>query len=852
MLKATLSNLRAHKWRLLLTGLAVMLGVAFMSGSFVLGDTIRSTFDDLFEDANAGTDAVVRSSEVVSAAFAGDQRGQLDASVLDDVLAVDGVEDAVGAVVGFAQYVDDEGEPVGDPGQGAPTFGFNWTDNTDLNPYILVDDGVSRGPSAPDEVVVDKSTADAQDFAVGEQVTILTQQGSVVQMVVGLATFGVEDASLGASAAFFATETAQTLVGTPGKFETVSVVGDDDLDQRELAARIAVALPADTEVLTGAEFIEQSQDQVGQALQFISIFFLVFVAISLFVGTFVIYNSFSIIIAQRTRETALLRAIGASQGQVIWSVLLEAVLLGIVAGAVGLVAGIGVAIGLQALLSAFGLDIPASGLSIKPRTVVWSIIVGVVVTSVSAVIPAWRASRIPPLAAIRNVAQDSSGRSVVRAAIGAAVLTLGIVAILGGLFGDDDTVNPLILVGIGVLVTYIALFVLGPLIARPVSRFIGAPLPALRGVAGTLARENASRNPKRTAATAAALMVGVSLVAFITIFASSTKASIEEAVDEAFQGDFLIDSGAFGFGGLSPVLATELNALDEVEAAAGIRFGVAELDGSETFLFGGDAAGLNEILDVGPTDGSLDLAVDEIAVRRDLAEDRGYQIGQAIPVRFVDSDTNALTIAAIYTDDANFLGNYFLGLEAYEANYLENFDTQVIIDIDNDVDVDQARAAVELVADQYPNGTVLDQIDIKEQQAGQIDPILNIIFALLGLAILIALLGITNTLALSIFERSRELGLLRAVGMTRRQLRSTIRWESVITALLGTALGIVVGLFFGWVLVRALDSQGLTVFRIPWTALIVITVLSAIIGVLAAIGPARRASKLVILDAIAM
>ncbi|MGH9165896.1 MAG: ABC transporter permease, partial [Acidimicrobiales bacterium] len=701
-------------------------------------------------------------------------------------------------VQGFAQIVDKAGDPLGDPAQGAPTFGGNWGQVATLNPFRLSE---GRPPRAAGEAVIDKGSADEAGYRVGDRVPVLTKAAPTTVAVVGIATFGTADSPGGASYVLFTTPEAQRLVGQPDKFGAVAVVAEKGVSQEQLRGRIAKVLPTGTEVLTGEAITKENQSDIKEQLSFFNIFLLVFAVVALFVGSFIIYNSFSIIVAQRTREMALFRAIGASRRQVLGSVLAEALAVGLLASVLGLVAGVGVAAGLKALLAGFGIDIPAGGIVLSVNTVVISLVAGVGVSLVSALVPARKASRIAPVAAMRDVAVDHSGRSRTRALIGGLVLGAGALALFGGLFGDSGIGA----VGFGAFLIFIGVAVLGPLIAGPVSRAIGSPLPRLAGITGTLARQNALRNPKRTSATAAALMIGVGLVGFITIFASSAKESLRATVENSVAADLVIDSGSFGFGGLSPDLARRLNELPEVGAAAGVRAGIAAVDGSTKALLAVDPATYADVVDIGVVDGSLaGLDADGIAVQVDAAKDNGWKVGDTIGVRFAETGATRLTVAATFEEKDVTGASYLVGIPLYEANYADQLDRTVLVDLAEGVDPAEGRAAVEAVAADFPNGEVQDQGEYSEAQASQIDSILNLIYVLLALAVFIALMGIANTLALSILERTRELGLLRAVGMTRRQVRSAVRYESVIIALLGTVLGLAIGLFFGWAMVSAL------------------------------------------------
>lgn len=850
MLRATLKSLLGHKLRLLATSLAVVLGIAFMAGTFVLTDTMRRTFDDLFRNVSADIDVVVRSTDEIEVPFGGSQRSRIQQDLLAVVGEVDGVAGVSGEIQGYAQFVGADGEPIGNPGMGAPTFATNWPDIDEINPMNLVE---GRAPEADDEIVADKGTADRGDLSVGDTVTVLTSGASTEFELVGIARFGTADSPGGASVGLMTFATAQRLlVGDRPELTQIDVVGEPGVTQQELAAAIEAALPPGVaaEAITGEAFIEENQDAISEALGFFTTALLVFAAVALFVSCFIIYNTFGIIVAQRTQELALLRAIGASRRQVLVSVLVEAAAVGLLASFGGLVAGIGLAAGLKALLGVIGVDIPATGLLVLPRTVVASLLVGMTVTMISAFFPARRAGRIPPIAAMRDVAVDRSARSRRRLVGGAILLVLGLVLLVSGLSSDSG--DGILTAGIAVGVIFIAVAVLSPLIARPVTGTLGWPLPRLRGTPGALARQNAIRNPARTATTAAALMIGVGLVSFIAIFAESAKAAVVDLVDDTFLGDFVVATqSGFGQGGLPTEVTSEIGELDGVDLAAGLRLGIAEVDGSPQFLAGIDPAAGIELFDIGIVGGDpLAMDADGVAVHDEFAEDRGWVLGTIVPVHFTDVGTRELAVQLIYTEN-QLAGNVFLPQSGFEVGFPDQADAQVIVRTDDGADLAAVRAGIEELLEPYPTARLQDLDEFKDAQVSQIQTLVNVIYALLGLAVVIAVVGIANTLALSVFERIREIGLLRAVGMTRAQVRSTVRWEAVLIALFGTALGLALGLFFGWALVRALASEGFTTFAVPVAQLVVIAVIAAIAGVLAAVLPARRAARLDILGAIA-
>jgi putative ABC transport system permease protein len=851
--RVTIKGLLAHKLRFALTALAVLLGVAFMSGTMVLTDTISRTFDNLFADVNRGTDAYVRSRQSLSSGFGGPtrrQRGRVPASLVPEIESVPGAADAEGNLQFYAQLIDKKGKTVGNPQQGAPTFGFNWGRVKALNPYRLEPGG--HAPDGPDQVVIDAGSAKDAGFKLGDQVTILTQGPPAKYQIVGIAKFGDADSAAGASASLFDTPTAQGITGAADQFDSISVVSAPGVSQETLKDRIAAKLDNKAyQVLTGAQITKENQSDIKNALQFFNVALLVFALVALFVGTFIIFNTFSIVVAQRLREMALLRALGASGRQVLGSVLTEAVLVGLSASVIGLGAGIVLSNGLKAVLDAFGFDIPAGGTVVSAQTVIVALVVGTGVTIISAIVPARKASRVAPIAAMRDVATEGRPHSARRVLVGFGIIVVGVLALFAGLFGGAG----IQLVGLGALIVFIGVFVLGPAVARPLSDAIGWPAARLRGITGALARDNAMRNPKRTSATAAALMIGVALVGFITIFAASAKESINAQVDESFKADYVISTGSgFGaaFGGFSPTLATDISKLPQVGGSSPLRFNRAEFNGSSDFFAGVDPRSATKVFNMKVEDGNVgDLAQpNSVGISRSVADDKHWRIGSRVSARFPNGDS-ALTVKTIYGNgNKEGFADYTLSLATVTEHYTSQLDQYVFVKLASGVSPAEGRQAIDGVLEAYPNAELQDRTEFKAAQAAQINQLLGLIYVMLLLAVIIALIGIANTLALSIYERTRELGLLRAVGMSRRQLRSSIRWESVIISLLGTFLGLVIGLFFGWAVVQALKDQGFTKFAAPGGQLILVVIVGGFAGVLAAVFPARRAAKLDVLRAV--
>jgi putative ABC transport system permease protein len=842
MWNATIKGLLSHKLRLVLTAIAIVLGVSFVSGTYVLTDTMKATFTDLFQNVTKGTDVVVHTRET----FGGDQgdvRDPMPQSLLQQIQAVDGVKVAEGSVNGYAQFIGKNGKPV--TTGGAPTLGVSIGQAPELNSSTTLRAG--RLPSGPDEVVVDARTASKQDFKVGDRVKILFQGPARTFTISGIVGFGEADNLGGATLAGFTLPTAQQVLNRPGQFDEIDVVAQPGVTQSELRDRIAAAVPSKYEAVTGVDQAKRSADEINNALGFFTTALLAFAGIALFVGAFLIFNTFSIIVAQRTRELALLRCLGASRRQVLGSVLLESGIVGLIASAVGLGVGIVLAIGLRAMLNAFGIDLPTTSTRFEVRTVIVALVVGVVVTLVSSFMPALKATRVAPVAAMRDEALARPARSIRRRSIiGGLVTLIGVGLLMLGLF--KDTGNRVANVGAGVVVMFLGVAVLSPLVARPLARWIGWPFARVFRLPGNLARENAMRNPRRTASTAAALMIGVALVSFAGIFVASAKASFSGILDRSVTADYILTTESFQ--GFSPELAKQLADVPELQAVTSIRSGGWKLNGQGQTLSAVDPAAYNELVRTETTSGSIAaLQSGGVAVQDDVAKDHGWRVGSVIPMEFPRNGVQQEPVKAIYKDN-QLNGQYLLSLADYQKGYSDQIDSLVVAKIKPGVAPATARAAVEQVAAGFPNVRVQDQTQYKANTGRQLDQLLNLVRGLLLFAIVIALFGIVNTLALSVYERVRELGLLRAVGATRRQVRSMIRWEAVIIAVLGAVLGLALGIFFGWAMSRALSSQGFSEFSIPGGQLVLYVVLAGVAGILAAILPGRRAARVDMLRAI--
>lgn len=833
MLRTTLRSLLARKLRLLLSGLAVVLGVAFVSGTFVLTDTLGKVFDDLFEDVSAGTSVAVRGVP----ALEGGAPPPVEAALVDRVRAVDGVAEAVGRVTGYAELVV-AGEPV--DSSGAPSIGVDLQAGSALE-TLTVRSG--RAPVGPAEVAVDAATASRVGIEVGDRVQVALAEGLRDVTVTGTVGLGDTDGFAGAALTAFDLETAQQVLGQPGTFQEIAVAGEEGVDDAELATRIGAVLPEAVEAVTAAQASAETSAEIKEGLGFFTTALLVFAGISLFVGAFLIFNTFSMLVAQRAKELALLRALGASRRQVTGSVLVEALVIGLLASVLGFGLGVGVAVGLRGVLAALGIDLPEGDLVLAPRTVVVSLLVGVGVTALAALLPARRAARVAPVEAMRDSGPAEERSLRTRGAAGAVLLLTGI-----GLLAVGLTQVELPLVGLGAAVTFFGVATLSPLVARPVASVLAAPF-ARMGVPGRLGRANAVRSPRRTSATAAALMIGLALVSAVSVLGASLKESVGVVVDRSFGADFVLTSSSFQ--GFSPTVVDRLRESPELESVLAVRSSELRVRDVTAGVTGIDPAAALDVLRIEVVAGDLGSLDDgALAVQDSVATSLGLNVGDRVPVTWSETGDAELVVGAVYQEN-EFLSRLAVGEQLLSDNTAADLLQAVGVTTADGTSPEDARRAVDAAVADLPTVTVEDRAEFVAGQRGQVDQLLNAITVLLVLSVVIAVLGIVNTLALSVVERTRELGLLRAVGLQRRQLRRMIRIESVVIALYGALLGLVVGTGFGWALVRALRDQGITEFSLPVGRLGLVVVAAALAGVLAAALPARRAARLDVLQAVA-
>ncbi len=849
MFRVVLKGVLARKLRLLLTAFAVVLGTAFLSGSFIFTDTIGRTFDDLFADINANTDAVVRSSVVIEGDFGSELRNRIPDTLVAQIEQVPGVKFASPQIQGSAAIFTRAGKPMKVSG---PTFGGNDLDPA-VSPWVYAQ---GRAPTAADEVAIDMGSAKKEKYQVGEKITINGTRGTEQFTLVGIVKFGTVDSPGGASQALFTLDTAesfllpQRIAGTQVA-DWMIVKGDGSVSDKELATRIKQDLGDDElQVLTGAEITKENQSDIRKALNFFIIFLTVFALVALFVGSFVIANVFSITQAQRLRENALLRAIGATSRQVVTASMLEALAIGLVGSLLGFVGGIGLAAAIKALLSVFSIDIPSVGLVILPRTVILTLVVGTLITLFAALFPSLKAGRIKPVEAMRSSAIEAPGANRSRVIAGFVLLGIGVGAILFGLFGKKP-----IFFGLGALVLFVALYVLLPLVAKPIAGLLGRPVARWRGITGQMAVDNASRNPRRTARTAAALMVGVALVSGVQVAAASTKSSIRDIFGRQFTGDYAItldaDGGGPVVGGFNTAFTDQLNQIDGVGSASGISVSLGLVGGKGRQLTVVDPASVGDVFDLKFVAGSItDLTAQGIDVSEKRATKDSLKLGSTVDVTLIDGKSRSLTVQGIYSEDV-LAGAYTVNRDLFANTTADIPMLVVFVSLAPGADKAAVTKALESAVKANGLGKLQTRDAYIADRGEQLNQLVGLVYGLLGLSVVIAFFGIVLALALSVLERKRELALARAVGMTRRQVSESVGWESVITSLLGTVVGVIVGLLMGYALVASLRDQGFNSFTIPIGSIVVMLILAVLVGIFASIYPAYRANRVNIVEALA-
>ncbi|MCF2529599.1 ABC transporter permease [Yinghuangia soli] len=840
--RLTVRNLLAHKRRVAGLVIAVLLGTAFLSGALILSDTVKSSITGLIRDNGAGTDVVVRNATDVTDR-PGTDRAAIPAGTADLVRKVPGVASASPVVVGYGQLVDTDGEMI--TGNG-PRIAGNWIDDPALNPYRLTE---GRAPQAADEIVVDRASAKQGGLEPGDRITVLTPE-PVPVTVVGIATFGEADAFGGASyTAFDLAGALQHVARDPGLISSVSVRLAPGADQEAAAAAIQQVLPPGVQAVPGSAATQEQVDAVSDGfLAIFRTFLTVFAVIALVVAAFSINHTFSVVTAQRMREGALLRALGASRRQIRSQALGEAALIGVTASVLGLLAGAGLAAGLKAMFAAFGFAFPVEGLQFRTETALIVLPVGIVVTLVSALIPAVKASRVPPVAALRDAAVESAGVPVRRTATGAVLIAAGVVATV--------LADGFLLLGLGAAATVAGVLVVAPAVVRVLGSALTAPF-ARFGAGPMLARGNVLRSPRRTVGAATAMVVGIAVVTVFAVFAASLKSGAEgETRDTLVGGLTLGDSSSAGWagGGHSPELTAKAAEVPGVATAVGLQRGNLLAFGSSRDIMAADTARLGTVLDLGVEDGSVEaLGTGSIAVSDTAADDHALKVGSRVPVTYPDGTKAELTVAGVY-DRTTLVGDYLIDRQAWAPHSVADLDALTVLALAAGAQADQVKAAVEKVAEAYGNPPVRDRDGYVDASLAMVDQFVTIVYVLLALALLIALGGIANTLSLAAHERRRELGLLRAVGAERGQVRASLRWESAFVAALGALTGLVLGAFLAWSAVGVLAGSGdqQVPVTVPAVQLAVLFAAGTLGGLLAGTRPAARAAKMDILRAVSV
>jgi putative ABC transport system permease protein len=857
VIRFALRGLLTRKLRAALTGIAIVLGVAMISGTYILTDTVQRAFNELLVDSYAGTDAVVTGRGLdISVDGEKPPSPPVDASLLDVVRGVDEVELATGSILDErnTKLLTADGEPVST--EGWPTLGFGIDTDPALaqfNPLKLFE---GRWPAADDEVLVDVGSADAQGFEVGDTVQISTLQPARSFELVGVAKYGDVDSLGGISFAVFTIPAAQALLGREGQFDVISVAAKEGVSEDELVEALEPFLPADAEAASATAEAEEQADEVSEFTSIFRYFLLAFGAIALFVGGFVIFNTFSITVAQRTREFATLRTIGASRRQILGSVILDSLVIGLAASLVGLALGVLLAEGIEALFGSLGVELPTADRVFATRTVVVSLIVGVGITLVAGLFPAIRATRVPPIAAVREGATLPHGRfHRFTPWIAGAVVVGSVLALSRAMFADDlGTGDRLLSIAGGVLLLFLGVAMLSSHLVRPIAAVVGVPARRAGGAAGKLASGNTLRSPARTAATAAALMIGIALVAFIATLTNGMKASNREAIEEQVAADYVVTS----LDGYTPFVAAAGDALAASpvpETVTSVRSEAGQVDGETAEIGGIEPETIAEayVFDWREGDDGVlaTLGTENAIVSSNYAEDHDIAVGDELTINSTADRQANVTVVGTFEPPPFYplLESVNVSTELFDSLYDRPRNRWTWANVAGE-STDEGRAQMEEAISGFPDTQLETREEWIQREDSDFNEFISFLYVMLTLAVFVSIFGMINTLVLSVYERTREIGMLRAIGMTRRQIRRMIRQESIITALIGAAIGLPLGIFLAALVNRALSEYDVR-FAVPWAQLVVLTIVAIVIGMLAAIMPARRAAKLNPLEAIA-
>jgi putative ABC transport system permease protein len=841
-----LKSLWARKFRAAATTFAVVIGVAFVAGSYILTDTIFAAFDEIFTESLSGTSVVITAKNPVE-----QENGEIptiSSTLLPRVQKTLGVKVAAGAIFTPGGFFDAKGDKIGN--KFAPKF-ISSTLPGQLESLTYLDGHRPRGPT---EASIDKAAAESSGLHLGEEIKIIGQGSARSFSLVGLTRLG--SASFGgASIAQVTLPVAQRLTHKVGRFDQISVAAADGVPAETLKRRIERKMPAGVKVETAKENADRGSEEIRDNLSFLQIFLLVFAFIAIFVGSFLIFNTFSITVAQRVTEFGMLRTLGASRPQILTTVVVEALAIGLLGAIVGIAGGFLIALLLNALLELFEIDLPTTSLVMKERTVVVSLLIGVVVTLLSSLVPALRSTRVPPIAALHAFNPPPTRRRRLIFAVVAVLLGIaGLGMVLIGLFGNADSGAAAGLMGGGAVVIVFAVSLFSPRLVPPLATLAGWPLERLRRLTGRLARENAQRNPSRTAVTAAALMIGLALVAFVTVFAAGLKSSVAQVVDENFAGGLVIQNSD-GFSPIPNGAAAAAAKVPGVELVSSIRSAQAKLVGSGAGArVSAPTPDVEQTVKVewekGGPSALRNLADDQAILADDFASEHGLEVGDRFRLLSQTRKRPSFEVVGEFSSKLGVFGNVLITQGALARDFRQTQDTTDFVKPAPGADPAEVQALLTKVVEvAFPTAEVLNQQELKESREEQVNALVNLVYALLGLAIMISCFGIANTLALSIHERTRELGMLRAIGMSRRQVRTMIRYEAVITALIGAIIGMVLGVIFAFLIAQPLKDEGFTL-SYPIGSLVLLLIFAGFLGVLAAIPPARRASRLDVLDSL--